>query len=183
MKQRFWKTYIHRSTLTYFVREIWLNSWPPVWTQRSKYICRYFLSIVLQPLASSFYCLTLKMQLFQTEKLVPVSALFSGDEKMPDPIDTLQDWDGVSVTMPHGKHRNPWRADHVETSIGVAPRLHQSCRIHSGGRYVCQAMELHGQAENNHCIGKDHCTVGLQFNWNGFDQRRKYVLFWCSEAV
>ena len=26
-------------------------------------------------------------------------------------------------------------------------------------------------------LGEDHCTSGVQFNWIGFDQTRKYVVF------
>ena len=33
-------------------------------------------------------------------------------------------------------------------------------------------------AENNHHRGKDHCMVGLHFNWIGFDQTRKYFVIW-----
>ena len=37
--------------------------------------------------------------------------------------------------------------------------------------------------ENTHCWGEDHCMAGLHFNKTGFDQKRKYVFFKCSEAV
>ena len=30
--------------------------------------------------------------------------------------------------------------------------------------------------KNTHFRGKDHCTVGLQFNKIGCDQKRKYVV-------
>ena len=28
--------------------------------------------------------------------------------------------------------------------------------------------------------GKYHCNTGLQFNWIGFDQTRKYVVMYCT---
>ena len=30
---------------------------------------------------------------------------------------------------------------------------------------------------------KDYSTVGLQFNWTGFDQTRKYVVFLCIQKL